>query len=202
MRERGLRAGVTRRERWCGARYRTPASFGRSDGGRAAGGWSRWRRTRGRGGRTRSRKDALEAAGACAKAVGPRREARAAKAAVLRKVRRVVGLTGSLLFVRKGTADSSCWQSGRGGCPCAWEVGTRRVSVAGGLAVVSAGVVAAEQFVGFGVDGDEFVVAPGAGGVLVGGHLAVGGVAHGFELAGRRRRGSCVSRSRRSGRYW
>ena len=57
-------------------------------------------------------------------------------------------------------------------------------SVAGGFAEGAAVIVAALELVGVGVDGDEFVVAPGAGGVLVGGHLAVGLVAHRDELAG------------------
>src|ERR1700754_4400366 len=37
---------------------------------------------------------------------------------------------------------------------------------------------------GFGIDGDEFAVAPGAGVVLVGYGEAVDGVAHGGELVG------------------
>ncbi len=44
--------------------------------------------------------------------------------------------------------------------------------------------MAAEQLVGFGVDGDEFAVAPGAGVVFVGDCEAVDGVAHCFELLG------------------
>jgi len=44
--------------------------------------------------------------------------------------------------------------------------------------------VAAEEFVGLGVDGDEFAVAPDAGVVLVGYGEAVDGVAHRFELFG------------------
>src|SRR5260370_41600191 len=62
---------------------------------------------------------------------------------------------------------------------------TVRDSITGGLAVGSAVVVAAEEFVGFGVDGDEFAVAPDAGVVFVGYGEAVDGVAHGFELVGR-----------------
>ncbi len=42
--------------------------------------------------------------------------------------------------------------------------------------------MAAQKLVGFGVDGDEFAVAPGAGVMLVGYCEAVDGVAHGFEL--------------------
>src|SRR6202453_3611544 len=56
--------------------------------------------------------------------------------------------------------------------------------IAGGFAEVAAVVVAAEEFVGFGVDGDEFAVAPDAGVVLVGYGQAVDGIAHGFELVG------------------
>jgi hypothetical protein len=48
-----------------------------------------------------------------------------------------------------------------------------RVTIAGqlvarGFAVAAAVVVAAEKFVGFGADGDEFAVAPDAGVVFVG----------------------------------
>ena len=46
--------------------------------------------------------------------------------------------------------------------------GQARDSVAGGFAEVAAVVVAAEEFVGFGVDGDEFAVAPDAGVSVVG----------------------------------
>src|SRR5260370_6911215 len=61
---------------------------------------------------------------------------------------------------------------------------TVRDSITGGLAVGSAVVVAAEEFVGCGVDGDEFGVAPDAGVVFVGYGEAVDGVAHVFELVG------------------
>ena len=56
--------------------------------------------------------------------------------------------------------------------------------VAGGFAVVSAVVVAAEEIVGFGVDGDEFGVAPGAGVVFVGDGGPVDGIAHFGEFGG------------------
>ena len=56
--------------------------------------------------------------------------------------------------------------------------------VARGLPEGSAVVVAAEEFVGLGVDGDEFAVAPDAGVVFVGDGEAVDGVAHAFELVG------------------
>ena len=42
----------------------------------------------------------------------------------------------------------------------------------------------AEEFAGFGVDGDHFAVAPDAGILLVGYCVAVDGVAHGFEFFG------------------
>src|ERR1700722_13306477 len=55
-------------------------------------------------------------------------------------------------------------------------------SVSRGFAEVAAVVVATEEFVGFGVYGDEFAVAPDAGVSVVGGLVAVGFVAHGLEL--------------------
>src|SRR5438309_11472060 len=57
-------------------------------------------------------------------------------------------------------------------------------SITGGLPEGSAVVVAAQEFVGFGVDGDEFAVAPDAGAVFVGYGEAVDGVAHGRERFG------------------
>ena len=62
--------------------------------------------------------------------------------------------------------------------------------------------MAAEELAGFGIDGDEFAVAPDAGVLLVGYGEAVDGVAHGFEFVGWLRWETFFSRSRRSGRYW
>ena len=53
--------------------------------------------------------------------------------------------------------------------------------IAGGFAEGVAVVVAALEFVGGGVDGDEFAVAPGAGGFFVELGVAVGDVAGGLE---------------------
>jgi hypothetical protein len=59
-----------------------------------------------------------------------------------------------------------------------------RALVTGCFSVAAPVIVAAEEFVGFRVDGDEFAVAPGARVVLVSDGEAVDGVAHGFELVG------------------
>ncbi len=55
-------------------------------------------------------------------------------------------------------------------------------SITRGFAEVATVVVAAEELVGLGVHGDELAVAPEAWVAVVGGLVAVGFVAHGFEL--------------------
>src|SRR6266478_6144276 len=76
-------------------------------------------------------------------------------------------------------SEERAFAAGWGGCR---EAG--RDSVACGLPESSAVVVTAEEFVGLGVDGDEFAVAPDSWVVFVGYGEAIDGVAHGFELVG------------------
>ena len=86
-------------------------------------------------------------------------------------------------------SEERAFAAGWGGCREA-----ERDSVARSFAEGSAVVVTAEEFVGLGVDGYEFAVAPDSWVVFVGYGEAIDGVADGFELVGHLRRNSAFRR--------